>query len=386
MGSSPSLPALEPLEIHSGMVFGARRNPRPAAETSPPEPETVRAALEELVRPALAITPCLVAFSGGRDSSAILAVATDVARRHGLDDPIPLTFRYAEHPRAWETEWQELVIRHLGLENWKVVDIRAEFDVLGPLARSALRRHGLFWPPNAHTRIPMLEAARGGSLLGGNGGDEVFRSIVKPKTMTHMQVFRSMPPHRAAMTFVVNALPARWRIFAQYHHGLRFPWLRPAARREVWRRFIDHSAQLRRETHYLERVGDSRYLELQQGIAGALTGDTDVALLEPFFEPRFFRALLAETPAAGFPNRGAAMGHFFGDLLPPEIVHRTSKAVFTESFWGPDSQGFARRWDGTGLDASLVHPDALRRQWLLPKPDMRSATALQAAWLASREA
>jgi asparagine synthase (glutamine-hydrolysing) len=325
-----------------------------------------------------------VAFSGGRDSSAILALATDVARREGLEDPIPLTFRYLDHPRTWETEWQELVIRHLGLGDWKRVEFRAELDVLGPLARTTLRRHGLFWPPNAHVRIPMLEAAKGGSLLGGTGGDEVFRSVVVPKKKTPLEIVRSMPPQRALMVGLVHALPTRWQILAQYHHGLRFPWLRPGARRAVRRRFVASVVE-RRERHYLEGVGEDRYLELQEGFAAAVTHAADVRLLEPFFEPRFLRALLAETPASGFPSRTAAMEHFFGDLLPAEVIRRTSKAVFTESLWGPDSRDFAERWDRTGLDAALVDPEALRLHWLRRRPDMRSATALQAAWLASGE-
>ena len=381
-----SLPALEPLEIHSGMVLGTRRSPRgtpPAAE----EPLPVRRALEELMRPALEASPCMVAFSGGRDSSAILAVATMVARKHGLPDPIPLTFRYQDHPRTWETEWQELVVRHLGLGDWKIIDFQAEFDVLGPMARSILSRHGLFWPPNSHTTVPMLEAASGGSLLTGNGGDEVFRSVVKVKTMTPLQVLRTMPPHRALMVGVVNSLPLRWKILAQYHHGLRFPWLRPRARREVHRRFVENSVQRQRgDHHYLERLADSRYLELQQGIVSALTREVDVDLVEPFFEPLFLRALLAETPEAGFANRNAAMEHFFGELLPRTVMERTTKAVFTESFWGVDSRAFARDWDGSGLDPALIHVERLRDEWLRRKPDMRSATAIQAAWLASRAA
>ena len=386
MGPSPPIPALEPLEIHSGMIFGPRRTPARQDDASPTGPLSVRQALEELMLPALSKSPCMVAFSGGRDSSAILAVATGVARRHGLELPIPLTFRYKEHPRTWETEWQELMVRHLELKDWKIVDFKAEFDVLGPMARDTLQRHGLFWPPNSHTTIPMLEAARGGSLLTGNGGDEVFRSVVKVKKMTPSQVIRSMPPHHALMVGLVHVLPLRWRVLAQYRHGLGFPWLRPGARREVRRRFVENSVQRQRgEQHYLERLADSRYLELQQGIVAALTHDADVDLVEPFFEPRFLQALHAGTPEAGFRNRNAAMEHFFGDLLPQALAQRTTKAVFTESFWGADSREFAKRWNGSGLDPSIVDIEVLRNHWLLPKPDMRSATAIQAAWLASHD-
>lgn len=381
-----SLPPLEPLEIHSGVILGPRRGSLPPHDPSPGRRPGVRQALEELVRSALVRRPCMVGFSGGRDSSAILALATDVARREGLEDPIPLTFRYPGHPRTWETEWQELVVRHLQLTDWKIVDFQSEFDVLGSMARQSLRRHGLFWPPNAHTRIPMLEVASGGALLSGNGGDEVFNSVLKPRRMTRAEIIRSLPLSRGLMTVLVTSLPLRWKLRAQYRHGLRFPWLRRAARREVRRRFIENAIQVQRGGDYLERLSGSRYLELQEAIRSALAQDANADLVEPFFEPRFLRALLAETPASGFPSRSAAMEHFFGDLLPVELTRRTSKAVFTEAFWGPDSQGFARRWDGTGLDTTLVDPEALRSHWLRPRPDLRSATALQAAWQASPEA
>ncbi len=80
------------------------------------------------------------------------------------------------------------------------------------------------------------------------------------------------------------------------------------------------------------------------------------------------------------------MEHFFGELLPRTVMERTTKAVFTESFWGADSRAFARDWDGAGLDPSLIYVERLRSETLRPKPDMRSATSIQAAWLASRAA
>jgi asparagine synthase (glutamine-hydrolysing) len=234
--------------------------------------------------------------------------------------------------------------------------------------------------------IPMLQAARTGSLLTGNGGDEVFRSLAKPKKMTPMQIVGSLPPHRALMVGLVKALPLRWKILVQYHHALRFPWLRPAARREVQRRFVENSIQLQTDNrHPLERLEDSRYLELSRAIVAVLTHDADVELVQPFLAPRFFRAILSEVPEEGFPSRNAAFESFFGDLLPAAVARRTSKAVFTEAFWGPDSRDFANGWDGTGLDPSLVDPEALRSHWLRPRPDMRSATPLQAAWLASQD-
>lgn len=376
-------PPLEPLEVHSGMIFGRRRTPTPPTEVSP-DASGVREVLEKLLIPALSRTPCLVAFSGGRDSSAILAMATLVARRHGLEDPVPITFRYAQHPRTWEREWQEQMVRHLGLGEWEVISVRSEFDALGPLACEALRRHGLYWPANAHSMVPLLQAAADGALVTGNGGDEAFASLVQVREMSVSQTFRALPLRRALVAVPVSYLPAPVRIRLQFHGGLRLRWLRAAARREVMRRFIANSIQRNRDQrHYLERLNDSRYLELSRGILTALARDAGVRLCQPFLDLRFFKAVLAVVPRDGFPSRSAGLEAFFGDLLPRGVAQRTTKARFTEVFWGRDGQDFAKRWDGTGLDHSLIDPDKLRREWSKPRPDARSKTPLQAAWLAS---
>ena len=69
------------VEVLANLLFGPDEDPAPLPE---PGGLGVRGALEAAVLPALQRPPCLVSFSGGRDSSAVLAVAADVARRHGL--------------------------------------------------------------------------------------------------------------------------------------------------------------------------------------------------------------------------------------------------------------------------------------------------------------
>ena len=140
----------------------------------------VLAALEEVMLPALRRPPAVVSFSGGRDSSAILAVATDVARRHGLDDPVPAIMRFPDAPATDETEWQELVLGHLGIRDPDVIELRDELDALGPTASAILDRRGVRWPGNAYLHEPVLERASGGSLLTGLGGDELFGSGHRP--------------------------------------------------------------------------------------------------------------------------------------------------------------------------------------------------------------
>src|SRR5690606_42164979 len=76
-------------EIATSWVHGVvPLTPLPHVTTTP------RAALEAVIGRALRRPPCYVSFSGGRDSSAVLSVATGVARRGGLADPVPLTGAY----------------------------------------------------------------------------------------------------------------------------------------------------------------------------------------------------------------------------------------------------------------------------------------------------
>ena len=70
------------------MVFGERRTPAPDPADLWPTADP-RPTLERILLGALQRAPCVVAFSGGRDSSALLAEATRVARVHGLEDPVP---------------------------------------------------------------------------------------------------------------------------------------------------------------------------------------------------------------------------------------------------------------------------------------------------------
>ena len=145
IGATVPLQDLDPLEIHSGVVVGPRRGP--GAAEPPDVREHPRAMLEALLLEALSQPPCTVLFSGGRDSSVMLAAAVHVARRHGLPEPVPLTMR-SDQPATWESEWQELTIRHLGLQEWQRLEVSTELDTLGELATDTLRRFGVYWPSN----------------------------------------------------------------------------------------------------------------------------------------------------------------------------------------------------------------------------------------------
>ena len=86
--------------------------------------------------------------------------ALGVARRLGLNPPVPLTFRFPGIAEAEEDAWQESMVRHLGLDNWMRHEIDDELDLLGPYARRVLLRHGTFWPPNAFALSIAAEGAK----------------------------------------------------------------------------------------------------------------------------------------------------------------------------------------------------------------------------------
>jgi asparagine synthetase B (glutamine-hydrolysing) len=375
------LTPLTALEIHAGMVLDPVTPPE--AVLGPPA-GTPREVLETLLLEALAEGECHVMFSGGRDSSVMLAAATDVARRHGLPDPIPLTARFAAHPSTWETEWQERTIAHLGLREWNRFEVAGELDALGPIATGALERHGLYWPPNAHTMLLFAGRAGRGAVLTGGGGDELFSPWGYRRIP--LDTLRTLRPRRRVAKWAAwSALPlaARQALLHRRRPPVALPWLQPAAnaRLAALERAERPSRTWREE---LRRYLASRYLEVVQRTLRTFAADAGTRLVEPFYDLRLARAVAAIAPPGGFGDRGDALEALFSDLLPRDVLRRSTKATFTGALWGPRAGAFAAAWDGTGLDTTLVDPVALRRAWAAETPDGRTATMLQHLWLRGR--
>ncbi len=246
-----------------------------------------------------------------------------------------------------------------------------------------MQRHGLYWPANAHTMVPLLRAADGGSLVTGSGGDEVFNSLIRKRKMSAREMAKLLSAKRFLFYQALRALPLPLRRRYWARRTFRLRWLQPKALREIRRRYVEKHRQVRWDLRsLLTNLDNSRYLELTRAIFPTLARDAGAELHEPFLEPRFFQAVIRSAPAEGFTSRNHALAAMFEDLLPPETVKRDTKAVFTEVFSSRETLAFAEAWDGTGLDRSLIHPEVLRNEWLKPKSDLRSLTPLQAAWLA----
>ena len=369
---------LTPLEVASGLVLGNEPRDRSAPVDSDPRRAIERALLEPLRR-----SPCLVSFSGGRDSSAVLAVAIAVARREGLPPPIPATLRFRGAAASAETEWQEQVVAHLGLQDWIRLDKTDELDCVGPVATECLARYGLLWPSNAHFHAPLFAHAQGGSFLTGIGGDEILGSSRWLHARSVLSG-RVAPKPRDVLAVGLALAPQQLRRLV-IHHRMRapFPWLRPQALADVERRLADDEAAVPfRWGASIRHAAAQRYLRVGTHSLELLAADQDVALSHPFLDGGFVAALAALPPKQRFHSRREGLDAIVGDVLPEAVRSRRTKASFDGAFWHAHSRELAGRWAGEGVDTRLVDVDRLREQWASDAPDPRTYTLLQSVKVA----
>ena len=388
MLTEPTLSRSDPTRSYGGfsateIIAGTPLGSSPVELPDSPVPSP-RAALASLLRPALANPPCVIAFSGGRDSSALLAVAVDLARREGWAPPVPVTLRFSSAATE-ETDWQEIVLRHLGMDDWVRLQIAEEFDLLGPLATRGLRRHGLLYPANAHMVVPMAEQAVGGHLLTGVGGDDVFgnwpwhdlASVLAGRSRARTRDMRRLL-HAAAPVSLRTEI---WR----RREPLGLPWIRSPEREDVTRRLAAELANAPRtwSARMLWSAG-SRPWRMAVRATEVLSRDAGATLSSPFLHPAFLASLAAAGGRYGWGDRTATMHAVFGDLLPRSVISRRSKAEFSEPLWASATKRFADDWSGdAGPVSDLVRADVLREVWRSPQPHGRSAMLLQAAWIAT---
>lgn len=351
--------------------------------------QSPRQAMERSVLRALQRSPCVVAFSGGRDSSSVLAVAVAVARREGLPLPVPVTRVFADVPESDETEWQELVVRHLGLTEWVREPVTDEMDVLGPLAQERLLRFGVLWSPLLHGDEFFLRHSRGGSVLDGEGGDDVCDPRPHRIAPLARLLRRRRRPNRWQARQAAGILaPARLRGGRAAQRGLRAPqpWLRPAAEELLAIRWGPHVAEqpLDARRSIMQVLARRAVLDLQanrEHFARAV----DTHFSSPFLDPEVAAALAARGGRLGFPDRATALATVCGDLLPATVLSRRTKAEFNATFFNRYTHEFAERWSGAGVDPRYVDVDALRTVWRGPEHNALSAALLQTAWLADHE-
>jgi asparagine synthetase B (glutamine-hydrolysing) len=343
------------------------------------------AALESILLPALQTDPCIIGFSGGRDSSALLAVAIKLARRLGFPDPVPVTNRYPGIPEADENAWQEVVIRHLDVKEWARRDISTELDLLGPNAQQSLEQFGVLWPATLHNRAHTISVARGGCYIDGEGGDEILGEF--RVTPIAQLLHRERRVNRDALRKSLRALSPglvrlpyeRRRIGANNDRA----WLRPGA--AAWYLQTTAADEAHVPLHYaraVRRVATRRAVKVAITNLDAMGRTLDVQYLHPLLDPRFITALVQSAPALGYTSRTAAMRALFHDVLPDAILSRDQKAYFNHAFVQDHTRTFLDVWDGTGLDDELIDADVLRSLWKEPRIHGGTFHLIHAAWMA----
>jgi Asparagine synthase len=334
------------------MVTGAAR----VAETARGPIDDPVIALEEAVADALEQPPCLVSFSGGHDSSLVLAIAVSVARRRGLPLPVPITWRFPDVPATTESAMQEAVVAALGLSDWVILPARDELDLVGPGARRVLLRHGLQYPPNTFLHAPLLEQAAGGSLLTGVGGDQVLGGWPRTRRPWALRRPGSDRP---------------------------FPWLWPPVARRVNRSlYLEGRAMPHAPAARIPWQARRRRVTMTCDSLAGLAGAAGARIYHPLLDPAFTRALANWVRMAGrHARRAQVVAEIFGGAVPRECVQPRHKAIFTEVFWSRHSRSLSASFDGTGVDRALVDPDGLRNEWRRVHPRFQTSLLLQQLWI-----
>jgi asparagine synthase (glutamine-hydrolysing) len=288
---------------------------------------------------------------------------------------------YAAAPDDEEAACQEQVVRHLGLSEWVRIDA-IDGDLLAEPSTASLRRYGLLWPPLAHAQASLFAAAAGGTLITGQGGDEVLG----PRRMSHVRHALARPSVRGVRRAALALAPRRARAAVarrRSEHAALLPWLTPDALAEATRRTVEDdvgeplgwAASLRwhvRRRFMKETSASLRMLAREQG----------AALLEPFLEDVFVDALARSEGAWAAPAREELMRRLAAGVLPEAVLTRRSKAVFDHAYFAAASRAFVSRWSGAGIDPDLVDEGRLRQEWAKPSPSALSFLLLQQAWLA----
>jgi asparagine synthase (glutamine-hydrolysing) len=367
---------MDPLEVAGGWVNGYDPDPLPAC----PDPDP-RRVLHGILRRHLTRSPCMVAFSGGRDSSVLLAAAAAVARTEGLPMPVAVTLSYPGAPATDEACWQQQVLDHVGITERVVLTVHDEHDAIGPIATSVLARHGLLWPPNFTPTWRMLNVARGGTLLTGENGDEVF-GLKRITPITKILATRGRADRRVYPHAVRAVAPAALRRRSAERTRYRRGWLHEPVERELARRdSADVVAASLHAGRHAWQLASRRAVRRADETMRGLAAEVDSSYVQPFGEPEFVAAVAAAAGFWGWSGRTATMRRLFGDLLPRAVLERRTKADFTEAVLATHTRTFAQDWDGTGVDTTLVDPEALRRSWLSSRQGPTMAL-LQQAWLA----
>ena len=173
---------------------------------------------------------------------SVLAVATHVARREGLPDPVPVTRVFPDVPRVRRaTSGRRPSSATSGCATGSASTIHDELDVVGPLATGiACASTASCGRRRSRVTCRSSTLVRGGSMIDGEGGDEVLGSAahrVAPlaRVARGRRVRCAGAAHRAGARCAAPS-PVRARLLRRQWSDRRLPWLRAGGRDVVARR------------------------------------------------------------------------------------------------------------------------------------------------------
>lgn len=380
-------------EVLSGYVTGLLDGRDLVAEQAAalPKGSTARSVLHDLVVAGLSRPPCVISFSGGRDSSALLAVTADAARKEGLPLPVAATFRYEGEPETEETEWQELVVRHVGVGDWEKLDIGNAHDVLSPAARELLLDEGLCFPASLSAKTVINTRAAGGTVMSGEGGDEIFgrrRSTVFKKVVKDPAMLRKRRGLREAALYLGPQASRSYTWRRALGNGLSSPL--SYLKKDVFEGLIARLAAHQTSEPFDNSKSLAWHLRRKlivrhQESLTALALRDNARHFDPFLDPRFVAAYARQVRPFGLLSRTHAMRFLFADMLPDSVLTRESKAVFNRAMLTDVARDFALNWKGGGINTDYVDVDALRAAWLSDWPPVQSFCLMQQAWLSENQ-
>jgi asparagine synthase (glutamine-hydrolysing) len=287
-----------------------------------------------------------VFVSGGLDSSAILAVAVDVARRTGtIVDPISLSFASEGDDRPY----QRVLERTLGVSLHRMAPAEG-----GPFVRASFVHDGYprTWATTAWELAMTLRARERGAdaILVGLNGDDLFlgdlRALVEKwdggaplaalYAATRLETYWETRPVERAWRFVLDPI-ARRRI----PDSLRPLWRRLRERRVapwVTRESLDLIAAAERVApdtrrppkNVIPELATSELFMEQLDQCAAVEAEFGVPFRRPFLDRQLVE-FVARVPRMmmlhGFRHRGLFREAMRG-ILPEEIRQRRTKASF----------------------------------------------------------
>ncbi len=372
-------------------LFGYPLRPRRRVVLPRCRPGVPAAALVDVVATVLdPAQPTLVEFSGGVDSSLVLAAATVASRRAGQPDPIPVTYRYEAAPATDESAFQDLVVRWLGLREWRVFHLTDEHDVIGPPAIELLAEIGPILPGVLAGKAWSLAQLRGQSMLNGEGGDAILgeRRITSSRmALRHFRHGQVRAAARARRTLARDLGPrmVRTRLIAEdIRRQYGPPWLDERLRYELsMRSSPEDAAEPLDPRHYFEYYLSLPGVWVLQHNARHVRAHFGVTLHSPLMDPNFLAVLAATVPRLRWINRSELIARYFATLLPAEIVERRSKAEFSDAYFAAPTRRFARSWDGRGIPEQ-ADAEWLKQHWsTAPRVHGGSTLLLQRAALAA---